>query len=284
MDLNKLKTEYENIKADDRLKERIEETMRKENSKRKMLRGIVGTAACVTVLTVSLNVSPTFAYAMSNIPVVDSIVKVLTLNKYEVDEGNYNATVVTPKLEGLVDKELEEKLNAEFKENAEEVIAAFEKSIKELTEDFGEGNFHEGIEYNYNVKTDNENMLALDVYLYGASGSSWIEHTYYNIDKKTGELLTFEGLFKDDVDYITPISEYIKGEMERLNKEEGGMYFLPENENNFEGFEKIEKDQKFYINDDGNIVICFDKYEVAAGAQGSPEFVLPDEVVKDIVK
>ena len=52
----------------------------------------------------------------------------------------------------------------------------------------------------------------------------------------------------------------------------------------FEGFEKIADDQNFYINNEGNIVICFDKYEVAAGAQGSPEFVIPEDVVADILK
>ena len=51
-----------------------------------------------------------------------------------------------------------------------------------------------------------------------------------------------------------------------------------------DGFDKIAEDQNFYINDDGNIVICFDKYEVAAGAQGSPEFVIPEKVVADILK
>ena len=49
-------------------------------------------------------------------------------------------------------------------------------------------------------------------------------------------------------------------------------------------FKEISKDQKFFINDDGNIVICFDKYEIAPGATGSPEFVIPNDVVKDILK
>ena len=51
-----------------------------------------------------------------------------------------------------------------------------------------------------------------------------------------------------------------------------------------ESFEKISSDQNFYINSDGNVVICFDKYEVAPGAQGSPEFVIPNELIADILK
>ena len=91
-------------------------------------------------------------------------------------------------------------------------------------------------------------------------------------------------MFKEGADYVTPISDYIKGEMKRLNAEEGGMFWIAGEEEDFDGFDKIAEDQNFYINDDGNIVICFDKYEVAAGAQGSPQFVIPEKVVADILK
>ena len=282
--LNRLKEEYYSIKADDKLKERLADTMKNEKRKQGNIKKIIGVAACFGVITVSLNVSPSFAYAMSKIPVVNSIVKVLTFNRYEVNEENYQADIVTPKIEGLLDKELEDKLNAEFAENAQQVIAAFESTIKEMEETAGEGNFHEGLEYNYIIKTDNEDILALDVYLFEARGSAWEKHTFYNINKKTGELIEFNSLFKDGADYKTPIDKYIAGEMERLNKEEGAMFFLPDGEFPEDAFKTIGENPKFYINNDGNIVICFDEYEVAAGAQGSPEFVIPNDVVADILK
>ena len=91
-------------------------------------------------------------------------------------------------------------------------------------------------------------------------------------------------MFKEGADYVTPISEYIKGEMKRMNEEEGGMFWIAGEEDAIDGFDKIAEDQNFYINNDGNIVICFAKYEVAAGAQGVPEFVIPNSVVADILK
>ena len=281
--LDKLKEEYYSIKADDKLKERLANTMKNEKRKSSNIKKLIGVAACFGVITVSLNVSPDFAYAMSKIPVVDSIVKVLTLNKYEVDGGNYQAEIVTPKIEGLLDKELENKLNAEFEENAQQVIAAFESTIKEMEETAGEGNFHQGLEYNYTVKTDNEDILALDVYLFEVKASGYERHTFYNINKKTGDLIEFNSLFKDGADYKTPIDKYILSEMERLNAEEGGMFFIGDDIPTG-GFETIGDNPKFYINNDGNSVICFDEYEVAAGAQGSPEFVIPNDVVADILK
>ena len=256
--------------------------IKKSKAKRGFTAAIGSAAAFVLAVGVAANVSPTFAYAMSDIPVISGIVKVVTMGKYENTDNGYEIKVETPKIEGLIDEETQKKLNDEFAEQAQSVIAGFEQSVKELKAEFGDETVHMGMEYNYDVKTDNDDILAIDTYVYYASGSSMTVHNYYTIDKHTGEIYTLEGLFKDGADYVTPISDYIKNEMKRLNAEEGGMFWVDDDV--FEGFEKIADDQNFYINNEGNIVICFDKYEVAAGAQGSPEFVIPEDVVADILK
>lgn len=239
-------------------------------------------SALAAAFVLTFNCVPSLAYATSDIPILGDVVRIATFGRFEVQEENYEAKVDTPKLEGLLNKELEEKLNKEFKENADAVIAAFEKDVKELSEEYGDDNFHLGVEASYVVRTDNEDILAIDCYVVNTVASSSTIHSFYTIDKKTGTLLELESLFKDGVDYVTPISEYIIGEMKRLNEEESGLFWLDEDD--IEGFEKISKDQKFFINNNGKIVICFDKYEVAAGAQGSPEFEIPDDVIKSIVK
>ena len=256
--------------------------IKKSKAKRGFTAAIGSAAAFVLAVGVAANVSPTFAYAMSDIPVISGIVKVVTMGKYENTDNGYEIKVETPKIEGLIDEETQKKLNDEFAEQAQSVIAGFEQSVKELKAEFGDETVHMGMEYNYDVKTDNDDILAIDTYVYYASGSSMTVHNYYTIDKHTGEIYTLEGLFKDGADYVTPISDYIKNEMKRLNAEEGGMFWVDDDV--FEGFEKIAGDQNFYINNEENIVICFDKYEVAAGAQGSPEFVIPENVVADILK
>ena len=40
----------------------------------------------------------------------------------------------------------------------------------------------------------------------------------------------------------------------------------------------------FYRNKDGNLVIVFDKYEVAPGSMGTPEFVINKDAISDILK
>lgn len=282
--MDQFKKQYESIKAPEDLIMKANKEINKSKAKRGFKTGIGAAAAFVVAVGVVANVSPSFAYAMSDVPVMGSLVRIVTLDKYEKSEGGYDISVNTPQIEGLIDEETQAKLNEEFKEQSQSVIAAFEQNVKELKEQFGDEVVHMGVEYNYEVKTDNEDILAIDTYTFYAAGSSNSVHNYYTINKHTGEIYTLKGMFKEGSDYETPISEYIKGEMKRMNEEEGGMFWIAGEEDAIDGFDKIAEDQNFYINNDGNIVICFAKYEVAAGAQGVPEFVIPNSVVADILK
>ncbi|MBS7297761.1 MAG: DUF3298 domain-containing protein [Eubacteriales bacterium] len=247
-----------------------------------LLKKTMYSAACIAAAFVLMfNCIPSLAYAVSDIPILGDVVRVVTFGRFEVQEGGYEAKVVTPKVEGLLNKELEEKLNKEFQENANAIICAFEKDVKELKKAYGD-DFYLGVEANYTVRTDNEDILAIDNYIVNTMASSSTKHSFYNIDKKTGTLIELESLFKKDADYVTPISEYIINEMRKQNEEGTGYFWVDEDE--IAPFKKIEEAQKFFINDNGNIVICFDKYEVAAGAQGCPEFEIPYSVIASIIK
>lgn len=278
------KKEYNQITASEELKRKVAKTM-KQTQKHRLLKNTAIAAASVLIISIgAVNISPGLAYAVSDVPLLGSIVRVVTLDRYEYKDHGYEANIVTPQIEGLLDKELEEQLNNEFKENAAFIIAAYEKDVKELKAEFPDEEVHMAIESNYIVKTDNDDILAIDAYLFVGSGSSSTIHHFYTIDKKTGELLTLSGLFKNDADYVNVISQYIISEMKRINADEDGMYWIDGEEEVFDGFKAINPEQNFYINDDGNLVICFDKYEVAAGAQGSPEFVIPADIIAEILK
>lgn len=283
--IKKLKSEYEKITINPDFKERTINMIKNKNKKSYITKIFASTAAAVVIASVAaFNISPSLAYAAKDIPVLNKIVKVVTLGRYESSENGYSAEITSPKIEGLLDKELEDKLNKEFKDNADALILAYENDVKQLKKEFGDETVHMGVQSDYIIKTDNDDYLSLDVYILYTAGSSSTKHTFYTIDKKTGELVTLKSLFKDGADYITPISSYIISEMKRMNKEEGGYFWVDKDETPFDVFEKIKPDQNFYINPNGELVICFDKYDVAAGAQGSPEFVIPKNVIKDILR
>lgn len=279
--LDKMKAEYESITAPDEVRAGVAKMLAAQRRKRKIIRGFSSFAASfVLIFVLTINISATSAYAMSEIPILGSIIRVLTFGKYEKHESGYSIDVTTPKIEGMLDKETEQKINQKFKENANEIIAAMEQSIKEAKEEFGTDEVHMGVTSDFEVKTDNDKILAIDVYIVNTAGSSSTVHDFYTIDKKTGKLLQFKELFKKDKDYIALINDYINKEIDRRNKEEDGTYWQDEEA----AFQTITENQKFYIDNDGRIVICFDKYEIAAGAQGSSEFPLPQELQSEITK
>ena len=239
-------------------------------------------AAIAASFVLTLNCIPSLAYVASDVPILGDIVRVVTFGRFEVAEENYEAKIITPKIEGLLNKELENKLNKELADNANTIISAFEDDIKKMSELYGDKDFHLSVNADYEVKTDNEDILAVNFYFTTIEASAVTTNRFYNIDKKARTLITLESLFKKDTDYVTPISDYILSEMKKQNDAGPGFYFLDGEED--QRFTKIRNDQHFYINNAGNIVICFDEYEVAAGAQGCPEFEIPKESINDILK
>lgn len=282
-EFEKMKAEYENIQVSEKLKKRIQVSLKRRNRTLWMQRMAASLALLLLAGVISLNMSSGLAYAVAEVPGLQGLVRIVTFSKYEFKEDGYAANVEIPQIEGLLNPEMEEELNRVFRENGEAVIQAFEADVRELKKEFGDETVHMGLEYNYQIKTDNEEILALDIYLFQAAGSSSTVHSFYNIDKRTGKLITLESLFKEDSDYVNILSSYIREEMARQNREEGGMFWLEEETEEW-NFKEIRPDQDFYISDQGGLVICFDKYEVAAGAAGSPEFPIPDRVIQKIAR
>ena len=72
-------------------------------------------------------------------------------------------------------------------------------------------------------------------------------------------------------DYIAAANESIRQQLSQ--RREAGEIFWTEEEGGFSG---ITEDAKFYVNETGNPVIVFEKYEIAPGSSGEIEFeILP---------
>ena len=107
---------------------------------------------------------------------------------------------------------------------------------------------------------------------------------YYTIDLRTGEQLKLQDLFSEGADYITPISDSIKNQMqEQMDADENVCYWLHD-EIEALNFRSITDETSFYVNGDGNVVIGFNEGDVAPMYMGAVEFVIPDEVLGDIRK
>ncbi len=103
-------------------------------------------------------------------------------------------------------------------------------------------------------------------------------------DKSLGKVLSLADMFKDGSDYIGVISAEIIAQMRFRNENEGAGFFVSDGGTDEDCFTEISGDANFYINNDDKLVIVFDEYEVAPGFMGCPEFIIPDEVLKEIAR
>lgn len=311
--LDDIKEAYDNIQVPAELKERVLQSMergkkdacgeKKESGKafaRKsernqkkghllpFVRVAEAVAAAVAVLVISVNVSPTVANAMEQVPVLGAIVKIVNFTTYsdKQEKKQMEATVKVPEVKviGTDGKPLtreSKELNAAVSGYLDKIIQMYKKDVAAVS-DGEEG--HEEITSDYRIVTNNERLFSLRVDTVIAMGGSDSFTKIYNIDKKTGKMITLKDLFREGSDYKKRISDSIKEQMRAQMKEDSSKaYFLDDDQPEWD-FKQIKDDADFYISDNGELTFVFDKYEVAPGYMGLVEFSVPTEKLSDIVK
>ena len=273
--INDLKKEYMDIKIPENLDDVVKESIKKVDRKSIVNKKIIGSAAVLAIIF-GINISPAFADVVSDIPIVGNIVKLVTVKNYTLKKNNVEADIKVPAIEGLENKQLEENLNKEFIENGKKIY-------EELIEEFPSiNNQMKYVGSDYKIKADNDSFLSIEIIKEEIQASSYTTKKHYTIDKNKQIVLTLPMLFEGD-NYIEEISNDIKAQMiENMKKDSNLTYFLEtdENEEVIDSFDKIKENQDFYINNDGNLVICFDEYEVAPGYMGTLEFIISDKIFK----
>ena len=282
--MNRFRNEYENIEIPDELEFLVRTTIKEQEKKMKrkniINKSVIAAAVAGVVFVGSINLSSEISYALSEVPVLGSIVRVLTFKTFELKDNNFDAQLKTPAIEGL-DSKLEAMLNEKYLDENQKLYDDFMKEIDELKKaDMDEA--HMGIASGYEVKTDTDKLLVIGRYVVNTAGSSSTTIKYDTIDKQNKLLITLPSLFKDEA-YIDIISENIKAQMKEQMKDENNVYWLEDEMMGDENFSKIDKNQSFYITKDNQLVIAFGKYEVAPGYMGNPEFIIPSELLKDVL-
>jgi hypothetical protein len=278
--MNKLKKDYEQTEIPPELKDVVNASIRQAKVSRKkrpiLKQWTIGAAAAAALFVGSINLSPSFAQAMVNVPILGTIVDVFTVQHMAVDEDLYQADVKIPAINGLSDKDLQAALNEKYITENKALFEQFEQDVAEMKE-MGDG--HLGISTGYEVMTDTDQILSIARYEVNTVASSSTTMKYDTIDKQNSILITLPSLFKDD-SYIDAISSYILDEMQRQSEaDEDRVFFL--NDEFGDGFDKIRPDQSFYITVDNKLVISFDKYEIAPGYMGVVTFEIPTDVIKE---
>ena len=292
--LNNAKHIYDYIVVPEELDERLRNTLETASSSKqtdnvvKFTRWAATAAAALFLcFTVGLNTSESFAMEMSELPVIGAVAKVLTIRSYEIQNDNVTTTVEVPEIQ--LETAVEETTHA---------ITDANKKIQELVDVFtaekytqieeGKATFLESggteeewqardieVNVNYDIKLQSETTLSLLV----DGWISWFNfeefRKFYNIDLVTGKELTLTDLLGENA-YEYAEAEVLK-QINQMIDEDPNLCFWGINDSEYMGdeFIGVTESTPFYINADGNIVISYNKYDIAPGAMGIMEFEIP---------
>lgn len=298
---------YDSIEIPKELSERIngaidsvdrrqaEKKVRTYAGKRKLkivIRTAGGLAAAFLVcLTVGVNSSQVLAQELGSLPVIGTLARVLTVRSFEEHENSVELTARIPEIQQTSQSGAAEAgnsayiedINAEIEGLVEEFIAKAKQDMADYKEAFfATGGTEEewadrtmDVQVSYEVKYQEGAYLSLVLHADECWLAAYQENHYYNLNLEEHRDITLEDLL--GADYIEICNESIIRQIkEQISGDENKIYFgydnLVEEGLTESKFTSITPDTAFYINEQGNPVICFPKYEIAPGYMGVCEF------------
>lgn len=276
----KIKTERDDIP--EKVKNKIEETLNalpEEQNKKikfKPLLKVASFAACFVFLFLIIipNCSSVYANALEKLPVIGGFVKVVTIRNYFYSDSNHEMNINVPKIEDD-NSDAANYINKDVSELSQILVDRFYSDLEEIGD---EG--HSSVYVEYDVITNTDKWFTLKIRVYEAAGSSNTYYKYYHINKSSEKIVQLSDIVADD-DFYTAVENDIKRQMKnQMEADENIIYWLEKSDFGWE-FTTLDKNHNFYWNENYDLVISFDKYEVAPGSMGTPQFVVDNSVFKE---
>lgn len=275
----------ENTDIPDSVKNKIEETLAalpEKNihiKKTKILPRIAATAACFIFVIFFLlpNVSVAYAEAFEEIPIIGRLIKVITVRNYFYSDDYHEMDIDVPKVSGE-DGDAADYINNDVNKLTDTLVKQFYKDLDSIG-DSG----HSSIYVDYETVTNTESWFTLKMRVHEAAGSSNTYYKYYHIDKKSGKIIKLSDLSEDE-GFLETLEKEIRQQMRsQMDNDSSKIYWLDDSVIG-KDFVAVTPEHNFFWNENGDLVIVFDKYEVAPGAMGTPEFTVDKALISDMLK
>lgn len=289
--LDTMKERYDQIAIPEELNFRIQQEIQKSRKQqeekngagrnhrfKRIIRSVEAAAAAVCILfTAALNTSPVFAKEAGGFPVIGGLARILTFRSYETEKDDIAVSVEIPTIEmitedtGITVDGINQEILACCERYADEALLRAEEyrtaylETGGTPEEWAEHNIK--ITVGYEIKQQGSNYLSFVVWGTESWTTAYSESKYYNMDLRTGKLVTLKDMLGSD--YVELINESIREQI--AERQKAGEVFFTAEEGGFAG---ISEDAKFYINENNRPVIVFEKYEIAPGSSGEIEFVV----------
>ena len=244
----------------------IEESPQQESELRHLSHwGAWFAAAAASLFVVLPNVSASAAEAMEQIPVLGSLVQVVTLRNYLYHDGHSSADVSIPHV--LEGGQAGDSVNEVVQADIDQLLDQFQQDAEVLAQ-----GGYQSLDVSYEVTADTDRWFTLRVSALQTQASGHQILRYYHIDRTAGKMVTLSDLFPADSNYASVLSDEVRRQME----EEDRSYFPSE-------FQSIAPNQDFYWTPEGGLVLVFDEASVAAAAEGVLEFPIPASTVESLM-
>ena len=280
----KKKIANEQIEIPISVKNRIEQTLamlpeKPMRTKQTHIFPRIATAAACFVFVVFFllpNISTAYAHTLEQIPIIGDIVRVITIRNYFYSDNNHEMNIDVPKLEGE-NKDVIDFINKDVNELTTALVNQFYEDL-EISGNNGHGSIH--VDYEVITNTNRWFTLKLSVLETAASSNNYFK--FYHIDKKNGKIVKLNNLFNTET-FSDILTAEIKKQMQKQMDADKNIKYWINNSQIGEEFTSIRQDHNFYWNEHNQLVLIFDKYKVAPGFMGTPEFVIDKKVIQDIL-
>ena len=255
----------------------IREGEKKRRGRRALRRSLMSTLAGCACFALLVNASPTFAQAVSEVPVLGDLARVFTAEEYSISDRERLIDVRLPALDLPDSTDLEQRINTEIRTRIEEVLQEAEDRARETRDAYVETGGDPDdfmpviITVDYEVKCQNDQYLSFLLTKTETRATAYTEVYAYNIDLEAGREIDLKDLLGPNWRQI--VDQVVTDEIARQQTDPDKIYFEPGEG----GFEGVRDDQPFYLDESGQPVVFFEKYEIAPGYMGMPEFTIPME-------
>lgn len=234
-----------------------------------------GSAAAVLIVCVitALNLSPAFAAAACEFPVVGGLCRVFLFREYHAEDSVKYIDAQIPQIENTGKTELELRVNQEIRKVVQDCLTASEDRAKAYYDAFVEtgGNPEDfipvGITISYETKYLSQECVSFVVSQSETRFSAYHHDFYYNIDLESGKNITLRDWFGPK--YRQIVAESIEASIAGWSEEQQSILW-----DDLSVADLISENTNFYFNQDGQIVVVLEKYQAAYGAAGNLEFTI----------
>lgn len=213
------------------------------------------------------NINVTYAQTLESVPIIGDIVKIFTIHKDIYEDGKHELQAEIPMVDDDKNQEEATLMNKDIEQLSTAVIQKFYEEIELSKNGYG------SIYLDYEVIMNNASWFSLKLNVNEITGSSDSYAKIYHIDRINGRYVQLKDLLNEDE--MKKIEAYILKTMQSQMEQDKKIEYVIEDD-----LKLITGESNFYFNENMDLVIVYNKYEIAPGYMGCPEFIIPKEISK----